>query len=79
MGQKVNRLIPCPLGQYALSVSTNPEKLISLIVRMRTNRGSTVYRKSEVWYLKKLNIKLTSSISFFFFSFKVNFDVQVWI
>ena len=39
MGQKVNRLIPCPLGQYALSVSTNPEKLISLIVRMRTNRG----------------------------------------
>ena len=33
-----------PLEQYALSVSTNLEKFNSLIVSMRTNRGSTVYK-----------------------------------
>ena len=31
------------LGLYVLSVRTNPGKFNSLIVHMRTNRGSTVY------------------------------------
>ena len=31
-----------PLDQYALSVSTPPEKCVSLIVRRRTNRVSRV-------------------------------------
>ena len=43
-----------PLDLYALSVSVPLEKLVSLIVRRRTNRGSTVidqFKRKQ--YLKK--------------------------
>ena len=43
-----------PLGQYALSVSAPSEKLNSLIIRRRTNRGSTVGQKAIILLAKTL-------------------------
>ena len=53
-----------PLGSYVLSVSAPPEKLDSLIVRRRTNRGSTVCQQSTA-YIGWLKRKLVDSSAIF--------------